>query len=95
MKLFRAGSCVCTGQDWLQILERLAAFVALWNLIGVVIVRQVGGLGQELASTIIELALEECVLEIAYGGSVAQLAQRRVGSSHPMQPLLGTYQVEE
>ena len=44
MKLFRAGSCVCTGQDWLQILERLAAFVALWNLIGVVIVRQVGGL---------------------------------------------------
>ena len=48
---------------------------------------------QELASTIIELALEECV--IAYGGSVAQLAQRRVGSSHPMQSLLGTYQVEE
>ena len=50
---------------------------------------------QELASNIIELALEECVLEIAYGGSVAQLAQRRVGSSHPMQSLLGTYQVEE
>ena len=44
MKLLTAGSCVCTGQDWLQILERLAAFVALWNLIGVVIVLQVGGL---------------------------------------------------
>ena len=44
MKLLTAGSCVCTGQDWLQILERLAAFVALWNLIGVVIVLQVGRL---------------------------------------------------
>ena len=45
---------------------------------------------QELASTIIELALEECVLEIAYGGGVAQLAKRRGGTTHPVQPLLGT-----
>ena len=44
MNLLITGSCVCTRQDWLQILERLAAFVALWNLIGVVIVLQVGGL---------------------------------------------------
>ena len=44
MKLLITGSCVYTRQDWLQILERLAAFVALWNLIGVVIVLQVGGL---------------------------------------------------
>ena len=31
LKFVHAGSCVCTVQDWLQILEKLAAFLALWN----------------------------------------------------------------
>ena len=44
MKLLITGSCVYTRQDWLQIWERLAAFVVLWDLTGVVIVLQLGGL---------------------------------------------------
>ena len=49
---------------------------------------------QLLPYTIIELTLEESVLHITYGGVVAQLTKWRSGSTHPMQTLLRTDQVE-